>query len=500
MAEILRVSRRSDESSPLSMTYSEADDETYITITADEFLSPSLNSEANLVNSLDESKTLVAGENHTQECHNADGFFYTEANTLVNSLDESKTLVAGENHTQECHNADGFFYTGKSGKRKFSPNSIVLAWKKHTNEFIKKEKKHKNRKNRRPEGTPKVDLTDPSEFIVARKYRLIEFIGNGSFGELYQAVDIKKGEEVAVKVECITAAHSMLEREAKVYKLLAGAEGIPKIRYYGPERDVNVLVLDLLGPSLEDLLNFCTRTFSLKTTVMLALQMLARLECVHQNGYIHRDIKPDNFLMGLDGQRCQVYLIDFGLAKKFYDPHSGKHIEYCQKRELVGTPRYSSARSHFAEQGRRDDLESLGYMLIYFRRGRLPWQGIRAVNKAQKFEQIGEMKASITMESLCNDMPGEFMLYLRYCRGLHFVEMPDYVYLLRMFQNILFRKRLLNDFLFDWVDLKHLAIYQRDCVVQRGNVNCCSCSYHKYQRRLDHQRHRYRVHHPTCPL
>ncbi|XP_002137749.3 casein kinase I [Drosophila pseudoobscura] len=473
MAEIAIVSRRSDESSPLSMTYSEADDATYtsITITAEEVRSPSLNSEDNL-----------------------------------SSLDETKTLVAAENHTHQCHKADGFFYTGNSGKRKFSPNSIVLAWKKHTHEFIKKEKKLKKRRYRRPQGTPKVDLMDPSELIVARKYRLIERIGNGSFGELYQAVDIKKGKEVAVKVEYITAAHSMLEREAKVYKLLAGTEGIPKIRYYGSERDVNVLVLDLLGPSLEDLLNFCTRTFTLKTTLMLALQMLTRLECVHKKGYIHRDIKPDNFLMGLNGRRCLVFLIDFGLAKKYYDPHTGKHIEYCQKRELVGTPRYSSVRSHFAEQGRRDDLESLGYMLIYFRHGRLPWQGVRADTRAQKFEQIGEMKASIKLDSLCNQMPEEFLLFLRYCRCLHFGDIPDYVYLRRMLQSILFRKGLLNDFLFDWVDPKHLAIHQRDCVDQRGrqitknNVNCCSCSYHKYKRRLDHQRDRNREPHPTCPL
>ncbi|XP_022220749.2 casein kinase I [Drosophila obscura] len=466
-------------SSPLVRAESIADGTTYMT--AECLSSTSLNTEPKLVESLDGSKTLVPGENYTETyCCNADRHF----------------CIHNRNETPQA-------------KLEFTPNKIVLAWKKHILEFEQKEKrqKRKNRKHPSPRReAPKVDIMDPSEFIVGGRYRLIERIGNGSFGELYRAIDILDGEEVAAKVEPVNAAHPMLEREAKIYKLLAEGEGIPRIRYYGTERDVNFLVLDLLGPTLEDLLNFCTRTFTLNTTLMLADQMLARLEFVHQKCFVHRDIKPENFLMGLGAKCSLVYLIDFGLAKKFYNPSTGMHIEYSQSRELVGTPRYASVRAHFAEQGRRDDLESIGYMIIYFRRGRLPWQGIVADSKAQKFEQIAEIKASMPLNTLCSDMPDEFLMYLRYCRCLHFAEMPDYMYLRQMFRNLFFRRRRTNDIFFDWVDLKSLGPYQRDCVVIKGdqqgkrqtmrkNLKCCSCSYHKHRRRMDHQRG-----HPTRSL
>ena len=173
-------------------------------------------------------------------------------------------------------------------------------------------------------------------------------------------------------MESIKARHPQLLYESKLYKILQGGVGIPHIRWYGPERDYNVLVMDLLGPSLEDLFNFCSRRFTMKTVLMLADQMVGRIEYVHNKNFIHRDIKPDNFLMGI-GRHCnKLFLIDFGLAKKYRDNRTRQHIPYREDKNLTGTARYASINAHLGiEQSRRDDMESLGYVLMYFNRGSL---------------------------------------------------------------------------------------------------------------------------------
>ncbi|GMT19470.1 hypothetical protein PFISCL1PPCAC_10767 [Pristionchus fissidentatus] len=296
------------------------------------------------------------------------------------------------------------------------------------------------------------------DFIVATKYKLIRKIGSGSFGDIYVSINITNGEEVAIKLESSRARHPQLLYESKVYKILQGGVGIPHIRWYGTERDYNVLVMDLLGPSLEDLFNFCSRRFTMKTVLMLADQMIARVEFVHVKNFIHRDIKPDNFLMGI-GRHCnKLFLIDFGLAKKYRDSRTRTHIPYREDKNLTGTARYASINAHLGiEQSRRDDMESLGYVLMYFNRGTLPWQGLKAATKKQKYEKISEKKMSTPVEMLCKGYPAEFPMYLNYCRGLRFDEAPDYMYLRQLFR-ILFRT--LNhqyDYTFDWTMLKQKA-------------------------------------------
>ncbi|XP_066916573.1 casein kinase I [Clytia hemisphaerica] len=296
------------------------------------------------------------------------------------------------------------------------------------------------------------------EFVVGGRYKLIRKIGSGSFGDIYLALNLTNGEEVAVKLESTRARHPQLLYESKVYRLLQGGVGIPHVRWFGQEKDYNVLVLDLLGPSLEDLFNFCSRRFTMKTVLMLADQMIGRIEYVQNKNFIHRDIKPDNFLMGI-GRHCnKVYLIDFGLAKKYRENHTKQHIPYREDKNLTGTARYASINAHLGiEQARRDDMESLGYVLMYFNRSSLPWQGLRAATKKQKYEKISEKKMSTPIEALCKGFPAEFAMYLNYCRGLRFEEMPDYMYLRQLFR-ILFRT--LNhqyDYVFDWSMLKQKA-------------------------------------------
>lgn len=293
------------------------------------------------------------------------------------------------------------------------------------------------------------------ECIVASKYKLQRKIGAGSFGDIYLAVVVGTDEEVAVKLESSKSRHPQLLFESRVYRMLQGGFGIPRPRWFGEEKDYNILVMDLLGPSLEDLFNFCSRRFTMKTVLMLADQMITRIAFVHGRGFIHRDIKPDNFLMGT-GKHCnKLYLIDFGLAKKYRNSITDLHIPYREDKNLTGTARYASLNAHRGiEQSRRDDLESLGYMLMYFIRGSLPWQGLKAATKRQKYEKISEKKMATSLENLCKGFPDEFLQHLLYCRQLGFDQTPDYKYLRQIFRNLLKRMNHTYDYIFDWTVLK----------------------------------------------
>ncbi|GAA0180170.1 non-receptor serine/threonine protein kinase [Lithospermum erythrorhizon] len=295
--------------------------------------------------------------------------------------------------------------------------------------------------------------------VIGNKYKLGRKIGSGSFGELYLGVNIQTGEEVAAKLESIKTKHPQLHYESKLYMLLQGGTGIPHLKWFGVEGEHNCMVIDLLGPSLEDLFNYCNRKLTLKTVLMLADQLINRVEYMHSRGFLHRDIKPDNFLMGLGRKANQVYIIDYGLAKKYRDLQTHKHIPYRENKNLTGTARYASVNTHLGvEQSRRDDLESLGYVLMYFLRGSLPWQGLRAGTKKQKYDKISEKKMLTPLEVLCKSYPSEFLSYFHYCRSLRFEDKPDYSYLKRLFRDLFIREGYQFDYVFDWTMLKYPQI------------------------------------------
>ncbi|KAL7718446.1 non-specific serine/threonine protein kinase [Entamoeba marina] len=275
------------------------------------------------------------------------------------------------------------------------------------------------------------------EFIIQGKYRLEKKLGGGSFGDVFQGTIIDTKEPVAIKIELKKCKHPQLQSEADLYRYLAGDEnekppGITEVKYFGEQDDYNVMVMEFLGPSLEDLFQFCNKPFTLKTVLMIVDQCLRCIEHVHKKGYIHRDIKPDNFVMGSGKNVHFVYIIDFD-------------------KSLTGTARYASINNHRGyEQSRRDDLESLAYMFIYFLKGKLPWQGINRQNNTEKFDRICRKKMDMAPEDLCVDLPPEFASFLSYSRSLKFEEEPRYAYWREAFQNVAREHEIDYDGEFDW--------------------------------------------------
>jgi serine/threonine protein kinase len=287
---------------------------------------------------------------------------------------------------------------------------------------------------------------------VGSKYRAKRRLGAGSFGEIYSGENLTTHEEVAIKLESVRAKQHQLLIENKVYRSLSGAVGVPHIKWFGIEGDYNVLVMDLLGRSLEDLFQFCQRKFSLKTILMLADQMLARIEYVHNKGYLHRDIKPDNFMIGTGHQSNMVFVIDFGLSKKWRNSKTLQHIPFREGKTLTGTARYSSINTHLGiEQSRRDDIEAIAYVLVYLSKGSLPWMGLRADSQKQQYEVISECKIATSVNILCDGLPPEFALFLSETRKLAFADRPQYALYRQMFRDVFVREGFVYDYLYDWL-------------------------------------------------
>ncbi|CAJ1343723.1 unnamed protein product, partial [Effrenium voratum] len=238
--------------------------------------------------------------------------------------------------------------------------------------------------------------------------------------------------------------------ESKLYKILEGV-GVPLVHWYGIESSYNVLVTDLLGPSVEDVFGFCNHKFSLKTVLMLGDQMISRVEAMHAKSYLHRDIKPENLALGLGRAATTLHLMDFGLARRYREPKTLVHIPYREGKPLTGTARFASLNTHLGmEQSRRDDLESVGYVLVYLGRGKLPWQGLKAGSKKEKYEKVTEKKIATPVQELCKHLAPEIGAFIDYCRRLRFEEDPDYNYLRQLLKEVFIRQGYEYDLVFDW--------------------------------------------------
>lgn len=286
--------------------------------------------------------------------------------------------------------------------------------------------------------------------VFFKLFKVKKAIGEGSFGKIYQAVSEKNGEEFAIKLEKRDSGKNLLETEAYILCHVK-AFGVPQVKSFGYNSTYNILIMELMGSSLEDLFQKMHKKFSIKTAVMLGIQMVERIEWVHSRFIMHRDIKPDNFVMGRNKKAPFVHVLDFGLAKKYWSSRRKAHIPYVTNKKLTGTARYASINAlKGCEQSRRDDLESIGYVIMYFLRGSLPWQGLKVNTKEDRYQKIYEKKKATTCEELCHGFPKELEEYVRYTRNLQFTDAPNYNYLYGLFKSVLKNIGAEMDYYYDW--------------------------------------------------
>lgn len=382
----------------------------------------------------------------------------------------------------------------------------------------------------------------PNPVLVLGSYVLIERIGSGSFGEIWRGYKIHTSYQsnqsnnpskyVALKLEPMDMKYKQLAFEYRLYQLLhapsnnqqhyphqsspqstshadIGAPGIPHVYEFGSHYPYTVLVMEELGPSLEQLFNQANRKFSLRTICLIAIQSIKRIQFLHEKSFLHRDIKPDNLLVGKMYQlntsanhpsdhhqnrqsnnhsnylpnfnydssgyhapthnhsinqsinqsndrshEQPLYLIDYGLAKKYRDLRTLAHFPFADHKDLTGTIRYASIHSHLGvEASRRDDLESLTYVLIYLFKGSLPWQGLQCAHRKEKFHAISAKKLNTPIGELCSGMPSEFSYLLNYARTLGYAAEPEYERFINLFRALM-RSRGWDDqdySQFDWL-------------------------------------------------
>jgi len=264
--------------------------------------------------------------------------------------------------------------------------------------------------------------------LLLDNYIIIKKIGSGSFGEVWLADSVKYGY-VALKIEQ-RKLNSRVKEEFNIYRDLHNNEkGTVDVYEFIETPIYNIISMELLGDSLEEVFVNNNKHFDIPFVMYLGVRMIDMLHDMHQVGYIHRDVKPSNFLVKHNSK--DICLIDYGLSKKYI--LNGEHIPRRRNRSLVGTARYASINIHLGiEPSRRDDLESLGYVLLYFAIGSLPWQGLRAKNKKTSLKLIGDTKIFTSLKILCDGLPSALETYITYVRNLEFDEEPDYSYLKKL--------------------------------------------------------------------
>ena len=292
--------------------------------------------------------------------------------------------------------------------------------------------------------------------IVFKKYKVKKKLGEGAFGDVYLGQAIENNQYVALKVERRKIAKPILESEAFLLYSIAGL-GIPEVKSFGKVKNYTVLVEPLLGKSLFDIFAENHKKMPLEDVCLIGKQVIERIQWVHSKYIVHRDIKPDNFLIGKKDPNV-IYIIDFGLSKKYRSSTTNKHIRFGFTGKLTGTVRFASANAlRGGEQSRRDDIESIGYMLVYFMKKRLPWQGVTGTRKMERYLKIYKMKKNTTPEELCEGLPPEMTEYIKYAKQLEFEQQPDYKYLKKLFGRMLKRVHNTNDqLIFSWIKLRDL--------------------------------------------
>ena len=324
--------------------------------------------------------------------------------------------------------------------------------------------------------------------VVFKKYQVKRRLGEGAFGEVYLGQAIEDKSYVALKVEPRKIAKPVLQSEAFLLYSIAGL-GIPAVRSFGKVKNYNVLVEPLLGKSLFDIFAENHKEMPIEDVCLIGKQVIDRIQWVHSKYIVHRDIKPDNFLIGKEDPNV-IYLIDFGLSKKYRSSNSGKHIRFGFTGKLTGTVRFASANAlRGGEQSRRDDIESIGYMMVYFMKKRLPWQGVTGTRKMERYLKIYKLKKNTTPETLCEGLPEEMTEYIRYAKKLEFEQEPNYNFLRKLFSRMLKRVHNTNELLvFSWIKLNDLPKLKNPVNPQSRKESPQSRIYRRIKKSLERER------------
>ena len=309
------------------------------------------------------------------------------------------------------------------------------------------------------------------EIILGDRFAMKQRIGSGCFGDLYEGYDISSKRKVALKLEKISPkSHQVLKDEAEIYEQLQNCCHIPRFFWFGSQEPYNILAIELMDNCLENLMKKCGGTFSLKTVLMLAEQMITAVECMHKHHFIHRDIKPENFMVGRGSKAPIVHVIDFGLSLEFIDPRNNQIIPMTEDNDLTGTARYASINALSGlEQSRRDDMESLGYLFVYFLKGQLPWQGLPGKTREEKYNNILNAKKSIPVEQLCSKLPYEFVEYLHQVKKLQYEDEPEYLKYKELFRSLFFKQNFVYDYQYDWCNIDEKEDEQKQTKEKQEN-------------------------------
>jgi len=271
--------------------------------------------------------------------------------------------------------------------------------------------------------------------LINGRYKLLKRIGSGAFGLIFSAKNVNTNEMVAIKLEP-TAQIDTLTHEAAVLMKLSGIPGIPNLRFYGVPDHNRYMVIDLLGKSLQTISSDYNKSVPIEIVRIYAKQMVQIIQAVHERGFIHRDIKPPNFMTGITSSNeneknenttsDKIFLIDFGMSRTYIDDKTKSHrCNRIRTSGIIGTPRYVSTNVHDGnEPSRRDDLISIMYVLVYLVKGRLPWKAPASP------ESVAQMKKTISPEELFSNMPPEYLDVFKYLSTISYDETPKYSYII----------------------------------------------------------------------
>ena len=276
-------------------------------------------------------------------------------------------------------------------------------------------------------------------------------IGSGAFGKLYTCINNKTKEMYAVKIENANCEKPQLANEFKIISILKNLPGFPKCIKFSNSPKGYLLIMEHLGPNLETIMTrLPNKKYSMKTALMIMLQCLERVKDIHEKGIIHRDMKPDNFVIGYKGKERLIYLIDFGLSK-IINNNEKKNVLHKREKVIMGTMRYISMNAHLGnELTKKDDLESLAYIIVYFIKGELPWQNVKADSKKEKYKKVYQIKKQTVPNELCQFLPEDIKIFINCILSLNIKQKPDYQKLKNILENLMNKYSYSNDLQFDW--------------------------------------------------